>query len=243
MKLRYVSRRLRRVSREIPSLWRDFIWPHLDNNEVRCVKTVLKSCGQHVKRLSLPDHVISSKLTSLLRPCVNLVELSIPTSKLSPDQLITVMKSAEKLQGLDIQWTSQIYPLLEVCGRPKVLTVRIGVRQLYYCTLSSGLDSWMDKWVMNGFQPQTLKITAQDIPRNSPLKDLVEHWYLLNPHSPAGCTGYLQAFSSLKVPMDLYSALPDFQLKFVQSCTLPFVKPSKCGLLGLEGDDILLNDY
>ena len=41
--------------------------------------------------------------------------------------------------------------------------------------------------------------------------------------------------------MDLYPPLPDFQLQFGQSCTLPFVEPSKCGLLGLE-QDILLTD-
>jgi len=161
VKLRYVSRRLQSISRETPSLWREFIWAHLDINEERCVKNVLKSCGQHVKRMSFPDHVMPSKLTTLLQHCINLIELSIPSSKLSPNQLAKVMQSAENLQDLDIQWTSQIYPLLEVCGRLKVLTVRIAVKLSYYNKVSSlrvGLDSWMGKWVMNGFHPQNLKI-------------------------------------------------------------------------------------
>ena len=42
--------------------------------------------------------------------------------------------------------------------------------------------------------------------------------------------------------MDLYPPLPDFQLQFGQLCTLPFVKPSQFGLLGLEHQDILLTD-
>ena len=36
-----------------------------------------------------------------------------------------------------------------------------------------------------------------------------------------------------------FPTLPNFQLQFGQPCTLPFVKPSECGLLGL---DILLTD-
>jgi len=82
----------------------------------------------------------------------------------------------------------------------------------------------------------------EDHAQNIPLKELVEHWYLLNPHSPNGCTGSLKVFSSLKVPMDLFPALPDFQLQFGQSCALPFVKPSKFDLLGMEEQDIFLTD-
>ena len=42
--------------------------------------------------------------------------------------------------------------------------------------------------------------------------------------------------------MDLYPALPDFKLQFGQSCSLPRVKPSKYGLLGLEEMDIIFID-
>ena len=87
----------------------------------------------------------------------------------------------------------------------------------------------MDKWVIDGFRPPMLKITAgPDIP----LTKLVKHWYLLNAHLPNSHTGCLKVSSSLKVPMDLYPALPDFQL--------PFVKPSKFELLV---KDILLTDF
>ena len=42
--------------------------------------------------------------------------------------------------------------------------------------------------------------------------------------------------------MDLYLVLPDFKLQFGQSCSLPLVKPSKYGLLGLEEMDIIFID-
>ena len=62
---------------------------------------------------------------------------------------------------------------------------------------------------------------------------------LFNSQLPTGHTGCLEIFCSLKVPMDLFPVSPDFPLRFGQSCTLPFVKPSKCGFLGL---DVLLTD-
>jgi len=242
VKLQYVSRRFRSVSRETPSLWREFIWPNLDNHEEGCVKSVLKSCGRYIVQLSFPDHVVPSKLTALLLHCSNLVQLSIPTSQLSPDQLMKVMKSAEKLQGLDIQWTNQIYPLLEICGRLKELTVRTVTRLTLDSEDSSfreGLDSWMDKWVKNGFHPQTINVSAA---QSSSLIDLVQCWYLFNPSSPPDTTGCLKVYNSLRAPMDMFPVLPDFQLYFGPSCILPFVDPSKYGLLGLKEEDMFLTD-
>ena len=92
---------------------------------------------------------------------------------------------------------------------------------------------------MHGFQPQTLNVVVIQC---IPLVKLVELWHLLNPRSPTGHTGCLKLFSNVKVPMDLYPALPDFKLQFGQSCSLPRVKPSKYGLLGLEEMDIIFID-
>ena len=40
--LRYVSRRFWSIC-EIPSLWRQFVWPHFHAREERCVENVLES--------------------------------------------------------------------------------------------------------------------------------------------------------------------------------------------------------
>ena len=93
----------------------------------------------------------------------------------------------------------------------------------------------MDKWVKEGFHPQTLNVVSIV---HIPPTTLVDQWVRSNPSSPPGKTGYFNVYRSLKVPMDLYPVLPEFQLQFGQSCTLPYVKASKCGLLGLE--DLLL---
>ena len=244
VKLRYVSRRFRSVC-EMPSLWREFIWPNLDIREERCVKNLLKLLGGHIERLIFPDHVIiPSKLVPMLQHCTNVIELSVPTSKLNCNQLEKVLKSMQKLQSLDIPWTSEVHPLLVLCCNYrglKELTIRIARNDDLYqrSKFELSLDSWLDKWVTKGFQPQVLKIV---VGRDIPLKTLVEHWLQLNPRSPTGHTGCLKVFSNLKVPMDFFPKLPDFQLQFGLSCTLPFVKPSKCGLLGIEKWNVLLTD-
>jgi len=62
---------------------------------------------------------------------------------------------------------------------------------------------------------------------------------------PAAATcdmGYFKVYRYRKVPMDLSLQLPSFQLQFGHSCTLPFVKPGKYGLLGLEDHLLLLTE-
>ena len=155
------------------------------------MKSVLKSCGKYVKRLSFPDHVAPTQLKSL-RHCNNLVELSIPTSTLNCNQLSKVMKNMEILRSLDILWTSEIHLLLQICDGLKKLTVRLPAESCFSKTspFEKDLDLWIDKWVMSGFQPQTLNVVVVQC---IPLKKLVEFWHLLNPHSPTGHTGCLNS--------------------------------------------------
>ena len=47
VKLRHVSRWLRCVIEETPSLWREFVCSYYDSHEECSVKEALKVCGQH----------------------------------------------------------------------------------------------------------------------------------------------------------------------------------------------------
>ena len=212
----------------------------MNTNKEGCVKSVLASRGQYIKRLSFPDYAPTpSKLVALLRHCKDLVELRIPTRKLSSHQLEEAIQPLGKLQHLDIPWTSDVHSLLVICDRLNELTIRVELSKYQLNPLISPLNSWLDKWAIKGFLPQTLNFVMG---QNIPLTTFVKHWQHLNPHSPTGHTDCLKVFSNLKVPMDLYPPLPDFQLQFGESCTLPFVEPSKFGLLGLEKWDVLLTD-
>ena len=56
---------------ETPSLWREFVWPLYDRREERSVMNVLKACGDYIKRLVFPDHVMPSTLIEMLNHCKN----------------------------------------------------------------------------------------------------------------------------------------------------------------------------
>ena len=148
------------------------------------------------------------------------------------------------LESLDVLWYhgDDINPLILICAGLKELTVRERPKKQTHGTPLSysfdvALQLWMDKWVKEGFHPQTLNVVSIV---HIPVTRLVDRWAHSNPSSPPGQTGYLNVYRSLKVPMDLYPVLPEFQLQFGQSYTLPYVKVSKCGLLGLEQDLLLL---
>jgi len=159
-----------------------------------------------------------------------------------------VMFVAKSLRRLDILWPIDfIYQLTmhgTACFKLDELTIRAVEMKKRYCVqitmlLGLSLYSWLGSWISVGFHPQVIKIV---VGQRIPFRKLVEHWLRCNPDSPTGCTGCLKVFLSLKVPMNLHPALPDFQLQFGQSCTLPFVKPSQFGLLGLEEWDVSLTD-
>jgi len=226
VKLRCVSRMLRGVC-ETPSLWRQFIWPHFHTREYHCVKSVLKSYGQHIKYLSFPHHVTPYKLTPMLKHCNNLVKLRLSTIKLSCNQLGQAIQSMEKLQVLDVLWKGQIPPLLVICNKLKELTIRLECLNL---------NEALGNWATQGFIPEALNIFDSHIY----YKEIAQQWLSLNSTSPTTHTSYLNVYRYHKVLMDLSPLLPDFQLQFGQSCTLPFVRPSKCGLLGLESQRRLL---
>ena len=53
-KLRYVSRRLQKIS-ETPSLWREVVWRDCYSCEEERLHNVIKAHGIHIRRLSAPD--------------------------------------------------------------------------------------------------------------------------------------------------------------------------------------------
>ena len=134
----------------------------------------------------------------------------------------------EKLQSLQIPWTSEIHPLLMICSRLKELII----------TDLGDTDTMLTEWAKKGFIPQTLSITIGDY-FLSP--DLVQFWSQLNRSSPTDYTSYFKVYHHYKHPIDLLIT-PIWQLQFGQTCTLPLVQASKYGLLGLEVDVLLLSN-
>jgi len=173
-----------------------------------------------------------SKLTAMFQYCSNVVELSLPTSMLNPDQLEIAIQHMDKLKSLKIPWTGEIHPLLVICSTVRELTITELADTI-------SLDALLTEWAMKGFIPHTLNIIRSGyLPESS----VVDFWSELNRYSPAGHSGYFKVFHHYERPINLLPT-PYFQLQFGQSSTLPLVRASKYGLLGLEVDILLLTSH
>ena len=240
-KLRYVSRRLRSVG-EATSLWNEFVWPQFDSREELCVKNLLGVCAQQVKRIGFPDLVRISGLLQPLSRCCKLTQLSLPSAELAglePDQLGNALQHMEQLERLEVRWNWSIHPLL-LAGSPslKELTVHAASSQLKWGIL------WPHEWVTNKFVPQNLNIII-DVSKYVLRPKLLEGWSLWNSFIPADHTAELRLYSyrGFKVPLNLFNALPMFQLHFSQTAMLPFVKAATFGLLGMQPRLLMLTDH
>ena len=239
-KLRYVSRRLRSVG-EASSLWSEFVWPHFDNREELCVKNLLDVCAHHVKRIGFPDHVRLSRLLKPLSRCCKLTQLSLPSAELAglePNQFGNTLQHMEQLERLEVRWNSSIHPLL-LAGSPRLkeLTVHAASSQLKWGIV------WPHKWVTDKFVPQNLNIIIE-VSKYIVASKLMEAWPLWNSFIPVDRIAELRLYScrGFKVPLNLYNALPMFQLHFSQTAMLPFVKVATFGLLGVEPRLLMLTD-
>ncbi|XP_065920040.1 uncharacterized protein [Dysidea avara] len=252
VKLRYVSRGLRSVT-ETPSLWREFAWPYYYGSDDGCVNNLLKVCGQHVKQLSFPHHVTPAKLLRMLEYCNNAVDLSLPTTKLNPEQLKTIVLCMRQLQKLDVLWDSNIKQLLElVVVGLKELTIRVKLNQSSLSDASGfcrSVGPWMQYWSSERFIPQNLNVVVVEFPYIYPSLVMLENallteWYKIKSNAPVGHTGCLKLYSTFKKPliMNLALVLPMFQLEYGQSSSLSFVSASSCGLPGWDRDLLLLTD-
>ena len=62
------------------------------------------------------------------------------------------------------------------------------------------------------------------------MSSIWNYWVSSNSESPPGHTGHVKIYVYVKLPLNLYPVLPEFQLDFGQSATSPYVKASSVGL-------------
>ena len=236
LKFRYVSRRLRTVTKT-PSLWSEFTWPHFDRREELSLMSILKACGHHVKRLIFPDHVTPSKLITMVSLCKNVTQISLPPkTKINPGELRKAVQQMQYLEKLDVQIKDDnIEPLL--LDGLKELT-------LHNTTTASDdttLLSWIQQWVGKGFVPSNLNVVKQC--GILILYDLVHEWPKWNANPSNSYMANFRLYDSCKVPLNISYKFPVIQLEFGQKASLPFATASGVGILGLGIDVLLLTNH
>ena len=255
VKLRCVSKRLRSVS-EAPSLWREFRWSCYDRSEERCVCNVLKTCGAHIETLSFPGYVAPrvapSKLIKSLNYCSNVKYLSLPAEiKLSIEQLREILQHMKCLKTVDV-YMSTTQP--RSSARCSLFSLTAHLQEVTF-RLSSEQCGWLDwhvikEWIVQGLNSKRLNIVmpmmynhSKVINSNRWVIELLYGWTRHNPDIPADRTACIRVFCGCKVPLNLYQIPPVVQLHYGQTATLPFVKASTFGILGIREDSLLLTDF
>ena len=136
------------------------MWPYFECKDEYCVSGTLKECGEHVKRLSFPINMPSAKLVWLTENCVNVTELSLPPRVyFHPSQLERIVCTMTHLEKLDICWSENIKPLLEICTDLKELIIR-----LKKFKTDQPASTWEFKeWVNEGIRfPPVVKIFTKN---------------------------------------------------------------------------------
>ena len=267
VKILYISRRLRSIGLT-PSLWREFVWPHYNYLEKGYLFGLLKSFGEHVERLSFPQHVMLSRpavknvphlaaakrmhgLVDMLYFCSNLTHLSLSIGPdLTPEQLREVVCNMKRLEVLEVYLphcglssgklvvhTDNTFQMLFNLG-VKLKELKISLEISVRLRMKD-----LQNWVNQGLNPPTLTLLLYVPVQQLMLKnDLLHSWAQWNSQVPEGHTACLRIYHHLKASLNLFYPLPVFQLQYGSNATLPFVKASTVGILGLSKDLILLTD-
>ena len=237
VKLRYTSRWLRCVIEETPSLWKEFVWPYYDSCEECSVKEVLKMCGRHVKMLSFPYCRVPSTLIEMLKYCSNVQHLSLPSTKLDPEQLQKIIHHMGCLQSLELKVDNDkdIKQLLHNANHLKEITIMSDC--MIHC------ENLFKYWKVKEFRPPSFNVIAVA----ACIECLVDYAANLST-IPTGTTANFTVFDKChKVPLNFSPSLPFLQLHVKGSAdsgqvTTPFVKLSDSGILGLKDDLAVLTD-
>ena len=249
VKLRYVSRKLRRISAEAPSLWREFVW-FVNPRAEKCLHNVMKACGAHIKRLSFHHLVQPNVLPTSSQKAINLVKMSAMVKMLQYCDNVTSLN----LGALDY-WSShsdaQLREQIQQMKHLEVLTVhcRAGsfqpylnlkttLKELTICTVIQSKEDirTFKDWKMNEFTPPNLNIIVLTGSMCSTLarfkEYLVTTWPVWNSQIPAGHVACFRLYISYKVPLNLFQNAPDFQLQYGETATPSFVQPHDMGIPG-----------
>ena len=267
VKLRYVSRRLQKIS-ETPSLWREVVWRDCYSYEEERLLNVMKSCGIHIRQLSFSQHMIHpmtlpidalrivnqttmklikvSEMAKMLHYCSNLTHLSLPVLDHSkslngggdgPDDQLS-----EAIQRMKYLEVLKVY----CCSSCQpYLGLKMALKELTVYTVIHSYEDieGFQNWMMNGFNPPNLNVVLNGSINSAMirLRDfLLVAWPKWNVQVPTGHTACLRLYSNYKVPLSLFQNAPVFQLRYGETVTLPYVRATN---VGVDDQVLLLTDH
>ena len=236
--IRCVSKGLRSIS-EVSSLWETFVWTRYSPRDERIIKHVSKILGKHIKTYHFADHVAPSKLEVMLKHCKNVVHLSLPSFNyyINFEKLKTIVHGMASLQVLNIPlprpYGTMIREIFTLSSNLKELSLHYGFGIGRYC------EQYAVEWANFNYVPRNLNIIFAD-------KAECPNLYISSlqsclPRLRNKMLSKLSDIARFNICFNQSSVVPYIQLQVTESTvTLPSVKASKYGILGLDVDTLHL---
>ena len=233
IKMQYVSPRFKHIM-EVPSLWKDFVWPYYEPLQVCSVSKIFKAQGEHVRRIFFPAHVILANLLEMVRCCTKVTHLSLPRN-LRLDHLEEIVHTMKHLQQLDVfvNGAHMESRVLATAATVKKLTLRYN----YRVSDLEGLLAWIKR--QGDSLPSVINVFAPEI--GGLVQDqLTQFWLTWSSKLPSFEVGL---YEIRRVPISLYPSIPLMKFEFGPSATPPLIKLTDHGILGLQYGIFHFTDY
>ena len=130
------------------------MWPYYDSHGECSVKEMLKMCRQHIKLLSFPNSRVPSTLVEMLQYCSNVQHLSLPSTKLDPEQLQRIIHHMRYLQTVEVKVdnNSHIKQLFsDTSHLQEIMTVSYIISHICYADV-------FRHWKENHFRPPNFNV-------------------------------------------------------------------------------------
>ena len=236
IKMQYVSPRFKHIM-EVPSLWKDFVWPNYEPLSVCSVSKILKAQGEHVRRIFFPAHLTSANILEMAQCCTKVTHLSLPRN-LSLDHLEEIVHTMKHLQQLDVfvNGAHMESRLLATAAGVKKLTISFDdeVDNLGSLkTLLEGIKQQGDSFpsVINIYVPRSYYAAKNQ---------LFQFWSTWSPKLPSFEVGL---YEIRRVPINLYPSIPLMKFQFGPAARPPLIKLTDHGILGLKPDKFHFTEY
>ena len=256
--MRYASRRFREAS-ETPSLWKDFVWSDYEPRHLCGVNDVLKTYGEHVRKIFFPVQVTPTRILEMAHYCTKVTHLRLPEyTQLCLEHLEKVVHTMAHLKQLDVFATGTFihldldggYKSVEAliqniliesidnrkCIEGLLKLTATGVRELNLRVKSQHFEyvlANIGKWANKGNPlPSTINIFT-DVCNVSGL--------FLGPNS--NCFKLeIALYDDKRIPMSLHPPMPLKKLQFGPEIS-PFIRLSDHGIMGVKDNIVYLNEY
>ena len=242
--MRYVSRKLEEVSK-IPLFWKEFLWSY-EPHHVSSVSNLLKSYGEHTRRMFFPAHVMPSKILEMANNCTKVTHLSLPRgNQLSLDDLEIILLTMTQLQQLDMFLPIKFY--MEHTGSivERLWKAVASVRELNLQTdVPTRAVASIKVWAVKDNPLPSIINILTTISVKHFLDNVTSELCSLWSDSKSKLSTYeIGIYDDKRIPMNLYPHVPLLRFKFGPDATPPLIQLNNHGILDLEDNIFFISEY